>query len=347
MFDTDEMLQSLDDAAPCGENLEYDAEYTALELANQPTEERVIGDAVLSAEDPDYEEVAALALALLGRTKDLRVAAVLANAALRTGGLPGFARVLGYVRGCLELYWEHVHPQLDADDEDDPTMRVNAVLGLAEAGTVLRSLRLAPLTDSRSFGRISLRDMLVAEGELAPAEDERAPDPQAIDAAFADTPPERLTEIAAAVQAVQDHARAIGGIFDAHIGAEGPDLAPLVKLARDIARRLPEQAATAPEAEASPGAELPAGDGPAPAPAPGAPRAVPGAIETPQDVVATLDRIVDYYRRREPSSPLPLLLMRARRLVSADFMTVIRDMAPLGLENVALIGGLEEEAPED
>jgi len=55
-----------------------------------------------------------------------------------------------------------------------------------------------------------------------------------------------------------------------------------------------------------------------------------------------LDRIIEYYAKHEPSSPLPILLHRARRLVGADFMTIIQDIAPGGLDNVRLIGGIED-----
>ncbi|WP_339948170.1 type VI secretion system protein TssA [uncultured Albimonas sp.] len=345
MFDLDPLLQSFGDDAPSGENLEYDAAWTELELAAQPVAERVIGDSVLAAEDPDYEEVARQALDLLGRTRDLRVAVRLAEAGLRTEGLPAFARTLAYVEGALDLYWDSVHPQLDPDDDDDPTMRVNAVLGLTDRDTVLRALRQAPLTDSRSFGRVSLRDILLADGEIPAADDEPVPDPQAIAAAFQDTPDPALAEIARAADAILVHVRRIAAIFDERLGALGPDLAPLQKLAHDIARRIPRRS---PAGEASQDDAAPAAThAPDPAVAPAStalapPPARPGAVETPGDVVAALDRILDYYARQEPSSPLPLLLNRARRLVSADFLTVIRDIAPLGLENVSLVGGLSE-----
>jgi type VI secretion system protein ImpA len=36
-------------------------------------------------------------------------------------------------------------------------------------------------------------------------------------------------------------------------------------------------------------------------------------------------------------------MTRAKKLVGADFMTIMKDMAPKGLDNVKLIGGLEED----
>ena len=336
MIDLDHLMQSLGEEAPSGEDLEYDGAYTELMLANQPTEERVIGDSVIAAEDPDFDVVAELATGVLGRTRDLRVAVVLAHAALQTGGLPAFEQALAYIRGSLEDFWDSVHPQLDADDDNDPTMRVNAVLGLTDGDGVLRALRLAPLTDSRGLGRFCLRDMLVAEGEIPATEDDSdAPDRQLIFAAFQDSSPEHLEAVRDAVAASLDHVMAIGVVFDAQVGTAGPDMDPLAKVLRDIQSRLPE-------AETDTAEEDDDDEAMAEAPAVRTSSA-PGSIESPADVTAAIDRILDYYARREPSSPLPLLLQRAQRLVSADFVTIMKDMAPQGMENVSLIGGLPEE----
>ena len=85
MIDLDSLLCTIDEHAPSGEDLEYDPEFNALEIANKPGEERVIGDNVIPAEDPDYENVAQLSMSLLARSHDLRIAVILANAVLRTG----------------------------------------------------------------------------------------------------------------------------------------------------------------------------------------------------------------------------------------------------------------------
>jgi type VI secretion system protein ImpA len=38
---------------------------------------------------------------------------------------------------------------------------------------------------------------------------------------------------------------------------------------------------------------------------------------------------------------VPILLTRAKRLVGADFLSIVKDMAPNGIDNVHLISGLE------
>ncbi|WP_210248755.1 type VI secretion system protein TssA [Agrobacterium sp. B1(2019)] len=337
MLDLDNLLRSRSDDAPSGPDLEYDPDFTALVLASQVGEERVVGTSVIPAEEPDYGMVSRDAVDLLGRTRDIRVAVILANAMLKTQGLPGFEDALNYIRRSLEDYWDSIHPMLDEDDDDDPTMRINAVLALIDRSTVLAALRSAPLADSRAFGRFSLRDLQLADGEISPSSDaETVPTHQTISAAFQDSDPVRLAAIAAAVDNCRDHVRAIETLLDDRVGGLAPDLDPLHRMLHDIRSRL--IAHVVPQA-GEPSTEPRESDEGRPAAA-ATERVMPsGAIASPDDVKNAIDRILDYYARHEPSSPIPLLLHRARRLVSADFVTILKDIAPQGMENAALIGG--------
>ena len=47
-------------------------------------------------------------------------------------------------------------------------------------------------------------------------------------------------------------------------------------------------------------------------------------IRSRDDVIRLLDKICEYYAQSEPSSPVPLLLRRAKRLVSLDFLSLLR-----------------------
>lgn len=53
-----------------------------------------------------------------------------------------------------------------------------------------------------------------------------------------------------------------------------------------------------------------------------------GPIASRQDAIRALDAVADFFRRTEPSSPIPLLLERAQRLVSKNFLEVLADVAP-------------------
>lgn len=344
-MDLASMLKPLGDEEPSGENLEYDAAFIDMELASQPGEERQMGDQILEAEDPDYGEMSKTALAILERSHDLRAAVTLGEAVLHTKGLSAFAEVTSYMRGCLEQFWDSCHPQLDEDD-GDPIMRINAVQGLAAGDRVVRALRRTALTDSRVFGKMTLRHIEVAEGIANPAADmDSTPDMGGISAAFQDTDDGFLKDLAGAAAQALDDVAAINAAFSENTPGQGPDLDALANALKQIQKHLGRNGAGGADAIEEPetaggGVAAPSGGGtPAPTPSGG------GAINSPADVSKALERIIEYYARSEPSSPVPVILERAKRLVSADFLTIIEDMARDGLDEVRRIGGIKN--PDD
>jgi type VI secretion system protein ImpA len=76
--------------------------------------------------------------------------------------------------------------------------------------------------------------------------------------------------------------------------------------------------------------------------APGGPKPIAGEVTSREDAIRMLDKITDYFNRNEPSSPVPILLRRAKRLVSKSFMEIVKDLAPDGLSQVERIRGVEE-----
>ena len=71
-------------------------------------------------------------------------------------------------------------------------------------------------------------------------------------------------------------------------------------------------------------------------------QALSGTINDRNDVVRALDKICDYYAANEPSSPIPLLLRRAQRLVPKSFIEILQDMVPSSIEYVEVISGTSE-----
>ncbi len=347
-MDVSVLLQPKGDDAPSGENLEYDSVFTDMELAAQPGEERQIGDEITAATDPDYSEVREKALEVLARSHDLRAAVYLGEAVISSDGIVGFAEVTGYIRGCLSQYWNSCHPELDEDDDNDPTMRINAVQGLcgqpgglAGPSPIYAGLRRAALTASRGFGRFSLRDIEIAEGKVpTPANMTKVPDGATISAAFQDSDEATLAATLQAATSATEDVKAISAVFDEKTPGQGPDLDPLIKLLGQIVRRMKEHVGGTGEEGADIDEEdVEQGET---APASAAPGAQSGAIRSRADVSGALDRIIGYYRQNEPSSPIPLVLERAKRLVNADFMTIMKDMAPGGVENVQKITGSKD-----
>jgi type VI secretion system protein ImpA len=67
-----------------------------------------------------------------------------------------------------------------------------------------------------------------------------------------------------------------------------------------------------------------------------------GVIKSRQDAVRALDAVAEFFRRTEPSSPIPLLVDRAKRLVSKDFLEVLADVAPDAVAQARAAGGLKQ-----
>jgi type VI secretion system protein ImpA len=115
-----------------------------------------------------------------------------------------------------------------------------------------------------------------------------------------------------------------------------PDFAPLSTQFAKLNRFLREQVESRTGATAAAGAP---GDGSAAA---GAAFAV-GGIASRQDAIRALDAVAEYFRRNEPSSPIPLFVDRAKRLVAKDFLEVLADIAPDALAVARSAGGLKDE----
>ena len=331
---TDSLLEPVSPDSPCGPDLEYSG-VIELERLAQGKPERQIGDALLPPEEPDWAAVGRMAADLASQTKDLRVLAKLTQALIRTEGYGGLRDGLALIRGTVERYWDCLYPPIDPDD-GDPTLRVNTLLGLCDSDLTLKPLRDAPLVRSRSLGRFSLRDLAIAAGNLPPPTDREPPTTAAIDAAFREVDIEALQGLAAAVRSASEDLRATEAFFLEQVGARAAiGLDPLASVLREADKALTQQIA---RRGGEPGAE-----GDLAATAGGdeevAGGAASGLVRSREDVVRLLDRICEYYRSREPSSPVPLLLERAKRLAYMDFLSIVQDLAPGGLPEVNTIRG--------
>ncbi len=349
-FNTDgvtEFLQEISPDAPCGANLEYDPAFLELEQAVKGKAEAQFGKTISAEVPPDWKQVRTLALELIGRSRDLRVALPLTRAWLKLQGIKGFATGLLLIQQLLEQRWDSVHPQLDPDDDLDPMLRVNTVAALCEASTILRELRETGLVASKGYGRFCLRDIDIATGEMdAPAGVEKVA-LAVIDAAFREGEAGEQQEVLAALESAYASSCAIELTLTAKVGAaRAIDLSPLSKMlkrARDFVRE--RSAAPAPDSAAQAGADTAAAPAaPGDAAAPAAPAPPRGDISSRDDVVRMLDKICAYYASHEPSSPIPLLLLRAQRLVDKSFMEILQDLAPDGVGQLQIISGIQSES---
>ena len=145
-------------------------------------------------------------------------------------------------------------------------------------------------------------------------------------AALAETPEETLTEIIARLEAIAAAIKRADAVLTANAdGDTGANFKPTYDLISQMKAAVQSFTSTpaAPSrrnrAGGRHGADAGAGGG--------GPR-IAGRVETREDVIKALDAIADYYRRREPSSPVPAALQECREWVTLDFLALLEDIAP-------------------
>jgi type VI secretion system protein ImpA len=353
VWDDKALLEPISAEHPCGQNLDEAPVLPGAQTAvlSELDALRLFGQARSPEAPPDPEEseresakvrppiewdrIRNAALEGLSGSKDLRLLAYLGTALLRTDGLAGFGRTITIASQWLETYWPQVYPLLD---EGDAMARRNALNCFADPMAVVDRVWRLPLVASRQHGRFSLRDIDIANGVVSPGATEARPDERAIQDAFKEIPTEELTALEQSVVA----AVAALNSIDSRLRGEGgpdvaPDFGPLSTQFAKLNRIFKEQLASRADAAGPAGADVPGEAGGATAAFAG------GAIRSRQDAIRALDSVADFFRRNEPSSPIPLFVDRAKRLVSKDFLEVLADIVPDAVLTARSAGGLKPE----
>jgi type VI secretion system protein ImpA len=345
IVDVDVLLQEVDAGMPCGPNLEYDPLFLELEQNALGKPEVQYGSTIVPAVPPEWKLVKKQAFELLGRSRDLRVAMLLLRALLALHAIPGFAAGIRLIERLVEERWDSVHPQLDPDDDNDPTLRINSLATLLDAAAIVRDLKDTAFIQLPSLGPLSVRVLEVSSGEVPPAAGQAVIAQSSIDAALADVRPEALLEAVQAAGQAHDSVANLEAVLTRQVGAANAlDLGILkrqLRRMRDLlAPHLPqtEEPETMPDAaaieEAAAGADH--GARPIAAAAP-----ITGEINSRADVVRMLDKILAYYQRNEPSSPVPMLIERAKRLAPKNFFEIMEELAPESVNQLKILRGPE------
>lgn len=348
MINIDDLLKPIAEDKPCGEDFTYHPTFQNLETLARGKPETQFS----AAEEPDWKEVRDAALEVLTQSKHLAAAVILTRALLRLGGLDGLGEGLAVVRGLTEKYWPTLYPQMDPEDNNDPTERINILNDLSSSKFV-RQLGELVLCNSPTMGRITLQQILAAkERSDKPADSEAppaaGPDINQIKAAFKDAGPAPAQAAFNSVLAAAEQARGIETFLDTTLGASrGVNFESLNKVLGDMKRVLEpfreDGAGPASEVAEAGAPGVAAGNGGAEQPQGKRGPGMSGTIQSRGDVMKALDLICEYYRQHEPSSPVPLILQRAHRLVDKDFMAIVSDLTPDALTHLQVITGTKTD----
>ena len=345
-WDGQALLEPISADAPCGKSLEDSdvlAALDAYQIFGQTSlePEKTTDDSPKRKEPrksdrpPNWAEIRDESLTALKSSKDLRLLAYLGVASLRTEGIAAFTQALGIASHWLAVFPTQVYPLVD----EDALFRQNALNYFADPVAVIDGLRRAPIVSHRQHGRFSIRDVDLVSGDVQPSAGEAKPDGKQIETAFDAT---ALAEVKTLQDTVDSALTAVKSIDTAMREANGAAFAPsfdslstqFKKMSAFVRARVathPENASAAPQDGAAAGSEA------------GSLVMAVGAIKSRQDAIRALEAAAEFFRRNEPSSPIPMFLERAKRLVSKDFLEVLADVAPDALPQARSAGGLRDE----
>ncbi|QIL79706.1 type VI secretion system protein TssA [Diaphorobacter sp. HDW4A] len=329
----------ISEEAPSGRNTEYDTKFAELETAAIATAEQQYGDTVIAGKEPDWQQMLKLASELSAQTHDLRVLLPFTRALTRLHGLAGLHYGIASVNTVSQNFWQTLHPQLEIDGEPDPQIRFSALSNFADVEGLTSDIRQSVVLASHlgvftvkdlerllEYGSLDINGVTITDVQLEQiVADVRKSD----DAPTLELPSRIVTEISA----LQKH-------YTEQMGSEyQPDLNVLIRPLQKISTLLAQGTASANENTATPPDEADAlmGGG---MHAGAAVKGV-GGINSRREAVRQLELVSRYLEINEPTSPAPFLIRRAMKFMEMNFMDILKEMAPDGLNQASFITGVD------
>ena len=370
----DRLLLPIEGDNPSGVELRHDLRFHDLERLTEPAarEARVNNDGSLgnATPDVDWSRIIGEGEELASDGRDLRLLVLMTRSHYNIDGFAGLADALGFLTQTVEQYWDSLHPALR--DRDDPQIaalpRLNALrqlenddnglLGDIRFGVVINPRGLGPVTgDDLVSASLSDFEMLsrAASGlnqaerqALSTAHAQRVNRVKAATRGLAAEDAEGMSVLIggiaaceAALKTLGDAAAAAGNFGDA-AGLSMSELEEVLALGRKtLEAAVGATGGDMPEAGDTPLAIDPAVTSVSAGSQSATPSA-PGTINSRADVETSLDRIVAFYERTEPGSPIPHLARRMRRMVAMDFLELMEEIAPSGLKEFRNAAGVDD-----
>ena len=270
--------------------------------------------------------------ALRKKTKDLQIAAWLAEAWARREGFAGLRDGLTLIRELSKTFWDALHPGVD-DGGIEPAVRARPLTWLGSSKDMLRSVKacrivqidaerslswehyvLSQMVDEESLSTDRTRhDEMVAAGWIG-GDEWRA--------RMGGLPRSALEEIHANVESCLVLLEELRKLASERFSEpDAPNFIPLTNLLNEIREHLATYLALSGGASAStPEATTAASTS---GPIQGSPT---GPIRSREQALRMLIEVADWYRKNEPHSPIAPLVARAARWGSLPFEQVLREV---------------------
>lgn len=332
----EDMMQPLADNKS-GDNMEYNPLYLEMENLATGVPESVMGDAVVEGREPDWCKLCSNCQDLWKTTRDLRVAVYLTLSLSQLDGLNGFRDGIRLVDFLVSDMWDSFYPQLDTDDDNDPTERLNilqiispSVTSGNDAFTFLRTFRQIKLFENIKW---TLRDLFIYQGEIST---EESFDTALFNAETVSMPKEAVDEKVKVINEIftlldkidNEISQKTNNEYSFSFECLKKELSTLLKFYSRLSVTEEQEnyeASVNIESTESSSQSTKSGsfmniDSYKP--------------RTRSEALLLVKKSADYFREVEPTNPVPYLLDRVLRIAEMNFIDILRDIDPGAVDRI-------------
>lgn len=332
------ILAPVSQESPCGDNLYedmgYEVQFAALVNAGLgiAAESFVEGQSATSSTPTGktaWLELEEQLVDLFRQTKHLDMLYLLSLTEGHLQGLSGLIEGIDYTNNLLARHWDDIHP---VESEADYEFRQDCLKKL-DTPAFADSLDGTVVADGKQLGKFTLGDWILAQRENPEAL-------RTIEQARVETlkdQPSFYDDIASRLNELQESlGRMELTVKDNFVSFRLPFKAVKAKLA-EIAQVISGFSGVAVEGmeAAAPAAGGSGGSGSG--------VSVPDQINSREDVVKTLAKIILYYTKNEPTSPVPAMLERAQRVATMNFKEIVQEFNLTGTPAIQDVLGWKPE----
>lgn len=331
MFTAEELLHPISPTAPAGTDMAFSAEMDAIAQARKFDDPSLAqGEWVTELKEADWGFVLERCAALLSdKTKDLRVAVWLAEAAAKRHYLRGLGEGFRLLTGLCEQFWDQgLYPEPDGADHEQRIGNLSWILSRTPA-----LVREVPLTEGRGSA-YSTVDFDAARRRVGGPEADLTPRLADMEAARRANSPAFAVTFRADAQYCLDALNRLEQVADAQLGTDSPGFAAAREAVQAMLHALPVPGAGSgttstssgstaavqsnPDSQADAGADVAAEQSQAPS--------VQGPIRTRADAIAQLRAVARFFRETEPHSPVSYFAEKAANAGEQDLHTWLRSV---------------------
>jgi type VI secretion system protein ImpA len=334
MFNAESLLAPISPAQPAGADLSFSNDFDAIAQARRfddPSLEQ--GEWVTDLKEADWSFVVSRCGALLAeKSKDLRIAVWLAEAAAKQHRMQGLGEAFRVLAGLCRQYWDQgLHPQPDGDDVEQRIGNLAWILGRTPA-----LLREMPLTEGHGTA-FSAIDFDMARKQASLPEHARNPDwPKLADmeTARSRNSPRFREQFATDARYCMDALRELEQAVDECLGDDSPGFAAAREAVQAMIDAMPSHAGlpatvATPLGAAAAGEQIviaqPGGIGTGGTGVHGAGHGH-GPVASRAQAIAQLREIASFFRRTEPHSPVSYFADKAADAGEQDLHTWLRSV---------------------